>query len=57
LNKPFSLVGDNFDVTKHKRRSLLIGCNYRNIEGADLKASHDDVRSMKVRLTLVVLGD
>lgn len=48
LNKPFSLVSDDFDVTKNKKRSLLIGCNYLNIEGAELKASHDDVRSMKV---------
>lgn len=49
LNKPFSLVPDNFDPTKGKKRSLLIGCNYKNIPGAELKASHDDVRSMKVR--------
>ena len=48
LNKPFSLISEEFDKTKNKKRSLLIGCNYRNIEGAELKASHDDVRSMKV---------
>ena len=49
LNKPFSLTSDEFDVAKNKKRSLLIGCNYRSMEGAELKASHDDVRSMKVR--------
>ena len=50
LQQPFALVGDNFDAAKgHKKRSLLIGCNYRSIEGAELKASHDDIRSMKVR--------
>lgn len=47
LNKPFSLVPENFDPDKGKKRSLLIGCNYRNLPGAELKASHDDVRSMK----------
>jgi hypothetical protein len=49
LNKPFSLVPDNFDKTRGMKRSLLIGCNYSNVHGAELKASHDDVRSMKVR--------
>jgi len=48
LNKPFSLVPDNFDPRHGKKRSLLIGCGYKNIHGAELKASHDDVRSMKV---------
>jgi hypothetical protein len=48
LSKPFSLTPEQFDVTKNKKRSLLIGCNYRSIEGAELKASHDDIRSMKV---------
>lgn len=47
LNKPFSLVPPNFDPAKNKKRSLLIGCNYGNSAGAELKASHDDVRSMK----------
>ena len=27
----------------------MIGCNYTNIHGAELKASHDDIGSMKVR--------
>jgi hypothetical protein len=49
LNKPFSLVPDNFDAVKGKKRSLLIGCNYNNVNGAELKACHDDIRSMKVR--------
>jgi hypothetical protein len=49
LNKPFSLVPETFDPINGKKRSLLIGCNYNNIHGAELKASHDDVRSMKVR--------
>lgn len=52
LNKPFSLVPDSFDPIKGKKRSLLIGCNYNNVHGAELKASHDDVRSMKVRYWL-----
>jgi hypothetical protein len=48
LSKPFSLVPEDFDGTKCKKRSLLIGCNYKNVTDAELKASHDDVRSMKV---------
>jgi hypothetical protein len=48
LNQPFSLVPEGFDKKTGKKRSLLIGCNYRATEGAELKASHDDVRSMKV---------
>jgi hypothetical protein len=47
LSKPFSLIPEDFDPTKGKKRSLLIGCNYTNSHGAELKASHDDVRSMK----------
>lgn len=47
LNKPFSLAPENFDPTVGKKRSLLIGCNYTNIHGAELKASHDDIKSMK----------
>jgi hypothetical protein len=49
LNKPFSFQPDNFDPTKNRKRSLLIGCNYRESNGADLKASQDDIRSIKVR--------
>ena len=49
LNQPFSIVPDIFDPKKGKKRSLLIGCNYTNIHGAELKASHDDIGSMKVR--------
>lgn len=48
LNQPFSLVPASFDAKTCKRRSLLVGCNYKHINGAQLKASHDDVRSMKV---------
>jgi len=48
LNKPFSLVPEDFDKNKNTMRSLLIGCNYTHVAGAELKASHDDVRSMKV---------
>lgn len=48
LNKPFSLLPENFNPSKNKKRALLIGCNYTNIPGAELKASHDDIRSMKV---------
>jgi hypothetical protein len=49
LSKPFSFIPDNFDPAKNKKRALLIGCNYRNVPEAELKACHDDVRSMKVR--------
>jgi hypothetical protein len=49
LTKPFSLIPETFDPRVGKKRSLLIGCNYKSIQGAELKASHDDVRSMKVR--------
>lgn len=47
LNQPFSIVPTSFDSRKGKKRSLLIGCNYTNIHGAELKASHDDIGSMK----------
>ena len=47
LNTPFSLVPESFDKTRAKKRSLFIGCNYRDIDGAELKASHDDICSMK----------
>jgi len=47
LNQPFSLVPESFDKATGKKRSLLIGCNYHGTEGAELKASHDDVCSMK----------
>jgi len=47
LSTPFSLIPEDFDDSKSKKRSLLIGCNYSNIHGAELKASHDDIRSMK----------
>lgn len=47
LNNPFSLVPDSFDKATGKKRSLLIGCNYHGTEGAELKASHDDICSMK----------
>lgn len=50
LNKTFSFVPESFDPTKNSMRSLLIGCNYTGSVGAELKASHDDVRSMKVCL-------
>ena len=47
LNKPFSLVPESFNKATGKKRSLLIGCNYHETEGAELKASHDDICSMK----------
>ena len=47
LNQPFSIVPDGFNPKKGKKRSLLIGCNYTNIHGGELKASHDDIGSMK----------
>jgi len=47
LNIPFSLVPQSFDKVTGRKRSLLIGCNYHGNEEAELKASHDDVRSMK----------
>lgn len=59
LNKPFSLSPETFDPKKNKKRSLLIGCNYQELKDAELKASHDDIRSMKVRtlLTFPILID
>jgi hypothetical protein len=48
INKPFSLIPEGFDPSTNHKRSLLIGCNYSGDVGAELKASHDDVRSMKV---------
>jgi len=47
LSHPFSLVPESFDKATGKKRSLLIGCNYQDTEGAELKASHDDICSMK----------
>lgn len=47
LSKPFSLVPPDFDPEKNKKRSLLIGCNYIGMLGAELKANHDDIRSVK----------
>ncbi|KAL7539432.1 hypothetical protein ACHAXR_009284 [Thalassiosira sp. AJA248-18] len=48
LNEPFSLVPPNFPKDgSQKKRALLIGCNYRKTPDAELKACHDDVRSMK----------
>ena len=55
LNQPFSLAPENFDQRRNHKRALLIGCNYRNAEGAELKASHDDIRSMKVRAQYLYL--
>ena len=52
LSKPFSLVPEDFDFGTGQKRALLIGCNYTNMNDALLKASHDDVRSMKVGLNL-----
>ncbi len=47
LNTSFSLLPEKFDKTTGKKRSLFIGCNYSDIHGAELKASHDDIFSMK----------
>lgn len=47
LNTPFSLIPPDFKAGINKKRALLIGCNYRKTPDAGLKASHDDVRSMK----------
>jgi hypothetical protein len=55
LNQPFYLVPETFNKATGKKRSLLIGCNYHSTDGAELKASHDDIRSMKVRLELVTI--
>jgi hypothetical protein len=46
VHQEFCLVPDSFNSIQARKRCLLIGCNY---EGpAELKASHDDIRSMKV---------
>ena len=36
INEPFTLIPAGFDDTVNKKRSLLIGCNYGNIHGAEL---------------------
>ena len=48
LTKPFSIVPESFDRKTGKKRSLLIGCNYESLDQQQLKASHDDISSMKV---------
>ncbi|CAJ1954543.1 unnamed protein product [Cylindrotheca closterium] len=45
VNEDFTLVPKSFDPSTGRTRSLLIGCNYNG--NAQLKASHDDIRSMK----------
>lgn len=47
LNEPFSLVPHDFKKGVNQKRALLIGCNYRRAPDAELKACHDDVRSVK----------
>mgnify|MGYP000125260208 CR=1 FL=1 len=47
LNEPFSLVPPEFDKMVNKKRALLVGCNYRRSPDAELRACHDDVRSVK----------
>jgi len=47
LNEPFSLVPPDFKKGVNQKRALLIGCNYRRMPDAELKACHDDVRSVK----------
>eukprot|EP00986_Skeletonema_menzelii_P006435 scaffold2430_cov146-Skeletonema_menzelii.AAC.7 len=47
LNKPFTLVPPEFKAGVNNKRTLLIGCNYRNTRHAQLKACHDDVTSIK----------
>ena len=37
LNKPFSLVPEDFDFGTGQKRALLVGCNYQHMEGALLK--------------------
>jgi hypothetical protein len=47
LNEPFSLLPPDFKKGVNQKRALLIGCNYRNAPNVELKACHDDVRSVK----------
>lgn len=46
VNEDFTLVPKSFNPDTGRTRSLLIGCNYN--AKSQLKASHDDIRSMKV---------
>lgn len=46
VHEEFSIVPDTFNPNQAMKRCLLIGCNYKG--PAELKASHDDIRSMKV---------
>ena len=48
LNEPFSIMPPDFKQGVNKKRSLLIGCTYRRTPDAGLKASHDDVRSIRI---------
>lgn len=50
INEAFTLVPESFNKSQGRKRSLLIGCNYNG--NSQLKASHDDIRSMKVRLSI-----
>jgi len=47
LNEPFTLVPPEFQKGVNNKRALLIGSNYRRMPDAELKACHDDVRSIK----------
>ncbi|KAL7550533.1 hypothetical protein ACHAWF_013754 [Thalassiosira exigua] len=47
LNEPFGLVPKEFQRGVNQKRALLIGCNYRRSPDAELRACHDDVRSVK----------
>lgn len=47
LNEPFTLIPNDFKKGVSQKRALLIGCNYQRTPDAELKACHDDVRSVK----------
>jgi len=50
LSEPFTIVPESFDESVNKKRALLIGVNYNKHTDAKLTTSHDDVKSIKVRI-------
>jgi len=57
LSEPFTIVPESFDESINKKRALLIGVNYNKHTDAKLTTSHDDVKSIKVRITYVGFFD
>lgn len=52
LNEPVGLVSPDFDPSRNRKFSVLIGCNYKGTEGP-LQKSHEDICSIKDYITNV----